>query len=193
MKLILKQEVHKNLKANHVKGLLRLNWIKTQFTLWTSGYLVTLVKNLNKNQTLSQGHLQLSQMLQGIPLLTWEEEREIIYSTNNLRSVLLPLNYKKIRGLDQSLHLEGDIRNTNSATLTRLVHKQFFKLIKKPQLALQTFRLNNKDKRLQRSELLLKEGLMKQSKGQAQKLSARNFRINNRVVRPKDHKVSDNI
>ena len=193
MKLILKQEVHKNLKANHVKGLLRLSWIKTQFTLWTSGYLVTLVKNLNKNQTHSQGLLQLSQMLQGIPLLTWEEEREIIYSTNNLRSVLLPLNYKKIRGLDQSLHLEGDIRNTNSATLTRLVHKQFFKLIKKPQLALQTFRLNNKDKRLQRSELLLKEGLMKQSKGQAQKLSARNFRINNRVVRPKDHKVSDNI
>ena len=106
---------------------------------------------------------------------------------------MLPLNYKKIRGLDQSLHLEEDIKNTNSATLTRLVHKQFFKLIKKPQLALQTFRLNNKDKRLQRSELLLKEGLMKQSKGQAQKLSARNFRINNRVVRPKDHKVSDNI
>lgn len=193
MKLILKQEVHKNLKANHVKGLLRLSWIKTQFTLWTSGYLVTLVKNLNKNQTLSQGHLQLSQMLQGIPLLTWEEEREIIYSTNNLRSVLLPLNCKKIRGLDQSPHLEGDTKNTNSATLTRLVHKQFFKLIKRPQLALQTFRLNNKDKRLQRSELLLKEGLMKQSKGQAQKLSARNFRINNRVVRPKDHKVSDNI
>ena len=193
MKSILKQEVHKNLKANHVKGLLRPSWIKTQFTLWTSGYLVTLEKNLNKNQTLSRGLLQLSQMLQGIPLLTWEEEREIIYSTSNLRSVLLPLNYKKIKGLDLSLHLEGDIKNTNSATLTRLVRRQFFKLIKRPQLALQTFQLNNKDKHLKRSENLLKVGLMTQSKRQAQKSSARNFRANNRAVRPKDHKVSDNI
>ena len=191
MKLILKQEVLKNLKANHVKGLLRPSWIKTQFTLWTSGYLVILVKNLNRNQTLSQGLLQLSQMLQGIPLLTWEEEREIIYSTNNLRSVLLPLNYKKIRGLDQNHHQEGDIKNTNSATQTKLDHKKFFKSIKRPQLALQTFQPNNKDKRLQRSEHLLKEGLMIQSKGQARKLSARSFRTSNRAARLKDHKVSD--
>ena len=191
MKLILKQEVHKNLKANHVKGLLRPSWIKTQFTLWTSGYLVTLVKNLNKNQTLSQGLLQQSQMLQGIPLLIWGEEREIIYSTSNLRSALLPLNYKKIRGLDQSHHQEGDIRNTNSATLTKLVHKKFFKSIKKPQLALQTSQPNNNDKLLQRSEHLLKEGLMTLSKGQAQKLSARSFRTNNRAAKLKDHKVSD--
>ena len=102
---------------------------------------------------------------------------------------MLPLNYKKTRDLDQSLHLEGDIKNTNSATLIKLVRKKFFKLIKRQQLALQTFQPNNKDKLLPKNVHLLKEGLMTQSKGQAQKSLVKNFRTNNRAVRLRDHRV----
>ena len=83
-------------------------------------------------------------MLLGILLQILGGESAIIFCISSLKSVLWPLNYR-MNSSDQDLNpLQGvGSKSINNDTQIKLVHKKFFKLIKKQLQAQPTSPLSN--------------------------------------------------